>query len=189
MALTKKMRDFCEEYVANGGNATRAYLKCYECEYTTANGQGYRLLRKPEVVETLNEHLIHCVAIGAKPTELKKLLQRDFGVSYSSADSLVRTEMAHIQTQASQKRYADYGITEVEVLADADERRCEVCGKLHQKRFPIHAQMPVPVHPRCRCTIIPVVENLTNKYEDDIIIGRSVGAMAKNYPVKAIDGR
>lgn len=49
--------------------------------------------------------------------------------------------------------------------------------------------MPVPAHPRCRCCIIPVVENLTNKYEDDIIIGRSVGAMAKNYPVKAIDGR
>ena len=110
------------------------------------------------LAETLNEHLIHCVATGAKPTELKKLLQKDFGVSYSSADSLVRTEMAHIQTQAAQKRYEEYGITEVEVLADADERRCEQCGKLHEKRFPINAQMPIPVHPRCRCSIIPVVE-------------------------------
>ena len=110
------------------------------------------------LAETLNEHLIHCVATGAQPGELKKLLQNDFGVSYSAADSLVRTEMSHIQTQAAQKRYTDYGITEVEVLADEDERRCEVCGKLHEKRFPIGSQMPVPAHPRCRCTIIPVVE-------------------------------
>ena len=78
------------------------------------------------LAEALNEHLIHCVATGAKPTELKKLLQRDFGASYSAADSLVRTEMAHIQTQAAQKRYEDYGITEVEILADEDERRCKV---------------------------------------------------------------
>lgn len=66
--------------------------------------------------------------------------------------------MAHIQTQAARKRYKDAGITEVEVWADKDERQCDVCGKLHQKRFPIHGAMPIPAHPRCRCTIIPVVE-------------------------------
>jgi SPP1 gp7 family putative phage head morphogenesis protein len=110
------------------------------------------------LAEALNEHLIHCVATGAKPGELKKLLMVDFGVSYNRADSLVRTEMSHIQTQAAQKRYTDYGIKEVEVLADPDERRCEVCGKLHEKRFPIGGQMPVPAHPKCRCTIIPVID-------------------------------
>lgn len=51
--------------------------------------------------DTLNEHLIHCVATGKTPGELKKLLQEDFGVSYGRADSLVRTELAHIQTQAA----------------------------------------------------------------------------------------
>ena len=111
-----------------------------------------------KLADTLNEHLIHCVATGKTPGELKKLLQEDFGVSYGRADSLVRTELAHIQTQAAQKRYEDYGIKEVEVLADKDERRCEICGNLHKKRFPINAQMPVPAHPRCRCCIIPVIK-------------------------------
>lgn len=108
--------------------------------------------------EALNDNLIECVLTGKKPTELKHLLMEQFNVSFSRADSIVRTEMAHIQTQAAQQRYLDYGIQEVEVWADKDERRCDVCGKLHQKRFPIGGAMPVPAHPRCRCCIIPVVE-------------------------------
>lgn len=110
------------------------------------------------LAEVLNEHLIHSVAIGQKPGELKKLLQEEFGVSYRAADSLVRTEMAHIQTQAAQKRYQDYGIKEVEVLVDEDERTCPICAKLEGKRYPVNATMPLPAHPRCRCTMIPVVE-------------------------------
>lgn len=110
------------------------------------------------LVDALNEELIHCVTTGKKTTDLKNLLQDNFNVSYNRADALVRTEMAHIQTQAAKQRYMDYGIEQVEVWADKDERRCEVCGNLHQKRYPVGAQMPVPAHPRCRCAIIPVVE-------------------------------
>ena len=110
------------------------------------------------LTETLQEQLTHSVVTGKKTSELKKLLQERFDVSFSQADSLVRTEMAHIQTSAAQQRYKDYGIAEVQVWADKDERRCEICGKLHQKKYPVNAAMPIPAHPRCRCTIIPVVE-------------------------------
>lgn len=110
------------------------------------------------LAETLNEELIHCVATGKKTTELKKILQERFAVSYNRADMLVRTELAHIQTQAAHKRYEDYGIQEVEIWADEDERRCDVCGKLHEKRYPMGAAVPIPAHPNCRCCIVPVVE-------------------------------
>lgn len=110
------------------------------------------------LAETLNEELINCVVTGKKTTELKNMLQERFAVSYGRADALVRTELAHIQTQAAKKRYQDYGIQEMQVWADEDERRCEVCGKLHQKRYPIGATPPIPAHPRCRCCIVPVVE-------------------------------
>ena len=108
--------------------------------------------------QTLNDKLLDCVITGKKTTELKNILQEEFNVSYRQADSIARTEIAHIQTQAAKDRYIDYGIQEVEVWADKDERRCDVCGKLHQKRFPIGGAMPVPAHPRCRCCVIPVVE-------------------------------
>lgn len=109
------------------------------------------------LLETLNDGLVHIVTAGKKSTDLKNLLQERFGVSYSRADALVRTEVAHIQTQAAKKRYEDAGVQEVEIWADEDERRCEVCGKLHKKRYPIGAAVPIPAHPRCRCCILPVI--------------------------------
>ena len=96
---------------------------------------------------TLNDELINCVVAGKKTTDLKNMLQERFNVGYSRVDALVRTELAHIQTQAAQKRYEDYGIQKVEIWADEDERRCEVCGKLHKKIYPVGAQVPIPAHP------------------------------------------
>lgn len=125
-----------------------------------ADGKSWsqRIWKNTEALaNTLNEGLIHCVATGKKTTELKNILQERFGVSYTNADMLVRTEMAHIQTQAAKKRYEDAGIAEFEVWADEDERRCEHCGQLHQKRYPVGAAVPVPAHPRCRCCIVPVI--------------------------------
>lgn len=111
---------------------------------------------------TLEEGLIETVAAGKKTSQLKKILQDRFSVSYTRADTLVRTELAHIQTEAAKQRYKDYGIEQVEIWADPDERTCEVCGKLHKKKYPAGAHVPIPAHPRCRCCIVPVVD--TSKY-------------------------
>lgn len=112
-----------------------------------------------KLAQTLNDELINCVVSGKSSSQMKKALMERFNVSYSAADSLARTELAHIQTQAAKQRYTDYGIDTVEIWADADERRCEVCGKLHKKRYPVGAAVPIPAHPRCRCCIVPVVED------------------------------
>lgn len=108
--------------------------------------------------QALNDKLVECVVTGKKTSELKKQLQEQFNVSYGRADSLVRTELAHIQTTAAQQRYKDAGITHVQLWADEDERRCPQCGKLHQTIYPVNGPMPVPVHPRCRCVMLPVID-------------------------------
>lgn len=107
----------------------------------------------------LNEELINCVLIGADEKNLRERLMYEFKVSYSNADMIIKTEMAHIQTQATNERYKGAGVKEVEVWADEDERRCELCGKLHEKRYKVWETMPIPVHPRCRCCILPVLED------------------------------
>lgn len=108
--------------------------------------------------QALNDNLIDCVVSGKKTTQLKDMLQKDFNVSYNRADSIVRTEMAHIQTQAAQQRYKEYGIQQVEIWADEDERRCDVCGKLHETKHLVGGAIPIPAHPRCRCCIVPVID-------------------------------
>ena len=108
--------------------------------------------------EALNTSLIECVASGKTTSQLKQLLQEQFNVSFNRADALVRTEMAHIQTQAAQQRYKDYGIEEVEVFVDEDERTCPVCAAEEGKRYKINERMPVPFHTRCRCCMVPVIK-------------------------------
>ena len=108
--------------------------------------------------ETLSEGLIDCIVTGKKTSQLKSVLQERFSVSYSQADSLVRTEIAHIQTEAAKKRYEDVGVQRVEIFAPKDERRCPQCRKLHGKQYPVGAPLPIPRHPRCRCVVLPIIE-------------------------------
>ena len=109
------------------------------------------------LAQTLNEELIHVVATGKKTTQLKNVLQERFNVSYHRAETLVRTEVAHVQSEAAKKRYQDYGVEYVEVLVDPDERTCELCKALIGKKFPINGVQPLPVHPNERCCLVPVV--------------------------------
>ena len=110
--------------------------------------------------QTLEEGLIQCVATGKPSSFLRKMLMERFNVSFNRADVLARTELAHIQTQAAQQRYRDYGIQEVELLVEPDARTCPICEKLSGKRYSINDRMPVPLHPRCRCAMVPVVDDI-----------------------------
>ena len=108
--------------------------------------------------EALNEGLTESVVAGVNPNKLKERLMEEFNVSFNRADSLVRTEMTHIQTKAAEQRYKDAGIKRVQIWAKEDERTCKICGKLHEKYYTLGEQIPVPAHPRCRCCIVPVIE-------------------------------
>lgn len=117
------------------------------------------------LAETLNEELVHCVVTGKKTTELKKLLQHRFNVSFHRADTLVRTEIAHITTEAKAERYKEYGLEYYEILGREETTGCNHsidCHKMDGKKFTYKEKVvgvnAPPFHPNCRCTIIPVVE-------------------------------
>lgn len=111
-----------------------------------------------QLQETLNQDLIDCLVTGRNPNFLKERLMQSFNVSYNRADMLVRTEMAHIQIKAAEQRYIDAGVNYIEIWADKDERQCEVCGKLHKRIYRVGEKLPIPAHPNCRCSVLPVIE-------------------------------
>lgn len=114
------------------------------------------------LVDALNGTLSQCIVSGKKPSAMKQMLQKmvreDFANTHYAADRLVRTECAHIQTEAARHRYHDAGITQLEVWVDEDERTCPICAKHEGERVNVAEQMPVPFHPNCRCCMIPVIE-------------------------------
>lgn len=117
------------------------------------------------LLESLNEQLILTVATGERTTNLKHMLQDRFGVSYSRANTLVRTELTHIQTVAAKQRYEDYGLKEYEILGNDDDscgNHSVDCHEMNGKKF-LYTEMNVgvnapPFHPNCKCCIIPVID-------------------------------
>lgn len=116
-----------------------------------------------DLQRTLNEGLVDCVITGKKTTELKKKLMERFDVSYSRAETLVRTEMAHVETQAALDRYKSSGVEKVRIVVDPDEKTCKECSKWDDKTINIfEAQTGTncpPFHPNCRCAVAPVVKD------------------------------
>ena len=52
--LTAKEIAFCEEYVKTY-NASYAYLSAYGCKPDTANAAGYKMLKRPAIIEYIKE--------------------------------------------------------------------------------------------------------------------------------------
>ena len=74
MALTKKEKAFCEEYVRNGGNASRAYLFAYDTTLESARKAYCKVYRKPEVkeyIEELQKEAFKAACITAERVALK----------------------------------------------------------------------------------------------------------------------
>lgn len=113
---------------------------------------------KAKLIDTLNDELINTILTGKTTNDLKAKLQEQFNATYYEANRLVKTELKHIQVKAAEQRYKDSGIEYVEVWADKDERRCKVCGKLHKTKYRIGETTPIPAHPNCRCSVLPVIE-------------------------------
>lgn len=74
MALTKKEKTFCENYVTNGGNASRAYEDAYECTIEDARKRYCKTFRKPEVREyitALQKEAFDAACISAERVALR----------------------------------------------------------------------------------------------------------------------
>lgn len=77
-------------------------------------------------------------------------------------DRLGITESTAVGTLARREAFKELGIKKYRFYTRADERTCESCGDLHGLIFPISAYeigvTASPIHPRCRCWEVPVVD-------------------------------
>lgn len=74
MTLTKKEKAFCEEYVNNGCNASRAYQFAYDCSIEDARKRYCKTFRKPEIkayINQLQKEAFEFACINAERVALK----------------------------------------------------------------------------------------------------------------------
>lgn len=103
---------------------------------------------------------MECVTRGVPKDEVVKDIMNRYNVSFHQAETLVRTELSHIQTQAAVDRYIAAGCEKYEILT-ADDPCDEACidanGKQYYFKDMVVGENMPPFHPNCRCTIVPIL--------------------------------
>jgi SPP1 gp7 family putative phage head morphogenesis protein len=95
----------------------------------------------------------------AKGEGIEKLAKRigsvaDIGIE--RARTIARTETLYAFNASAVERYKRHGVERVEWLTAHDDRLCDNCLPLDGEKFDIGDAPDCPLHPNCRCTLLPV---------------------------------
>lgn len=111
-----------------------------------------------ELMQTLSRGFVRGDSLGRMTKEFAQRM----GVSESRAATLIHTESAHMAAEAAEQGYRETGVQSYRFEAALDLKTCTVCGALDQREFPLAEHETginyPPLHPRCRCTTVPVTE-------------------------------
>lgn len=99
---------------------------------------------------------------GKHLDDVLKQLDKRFSSIDNAITSLGISESTAVGSLSRQTIFKELGITKYQFYTKEDERRCEQCGAMHGLIFPISAYevgvTASPIHPRCRCWEIPIME-------------------------------
>lgn len=117
---------------------------------------------KGKLEQQLEKTFLTGVMRGQNPKKIASEMQKNMGGEYYRCSRLVKTELNHIQNEATFKTYKDYGVKRYEFLCGEDERSCTDCVSLdgtdwalNEKEIGINYP---PIHPNCQCTTVPYFE-------------------------------
>lgn len=89
----------------------------------------------------------------------KRLMAEVEGIGYNRARLMAHTETMYASIEGAKLRYSQHGIRKVEWLTAGHDNTCDQCAALNGKVFDIAQAPPCPLHPMCRCTLLPVIED------------------------------
>lgn len=94
-------------------------------------------------------------------TVIGKLIDR-FDSAEKALKGLHITEYNAVESEARYRIFKEMAVRNYQYFATLDERTCDTCGEMHGQVFPMTAfEIGVtapPIHNRCRCFIIPIVD-------------------------------
>ena len=138
-----------------------------------------------ETLDELHRVIAQSITEGDGIPQLEKKIRELYAnMSKVRAERIARTEVIWAQNEGAEQSYWQAGIEEKEFYTALDERVCPYCGEMHGKRiavgtsyFEVGDSLTVIVegkpktmtfnyeqvnylllHPRCRCTLLPVVD-------------------------------
>lgn len=115
------------------------------------------------LAQVLEKEITAAYLSGKTNRPLRRRSRDRFSAAYRDAERLVRTEASYVANRAAVEEYAQAGCRYVEFLTAKDSRTCPICAGHDGDIVPIEkaktgSNIP-PLHPNCRCTVLPVVED------------------------------
>ena len=95
---------------------------------------------------------------GTSTEKLARQIKKDVGSSAYQAKRLINTEVARTVTAAQDEAYKNSGVvSSVMWTATLEANTCDVCAGYDGMYFSVGDHPALPVHPTCRCALVPVV--------------------------------
>lgn len=104
---------------------------------------------------------------GKSAKKISKKISERLDASMKDIERVVRTESKHARNEASAQAYIDMGyewyMFSSHTEGKSSERTCERCRKINEEKYRFDKRVVgenfPPLHPNCRCTIIPIVKD------------------------------
>lgn len=118
---------------------------------------------KEMLFKMLDKQITQTITIGQSKDEAVKVLKDVMNAGFANADRLVRTETMFFINQGQMDSYINAGYKDYKILAAIDERTSKICKEKNGDVIPfvkavVGENFP-PLHPRCRSTIVPVLDS------------------------------
>ena len=112
-----------------------------------------------DLANRIHDDVLDIVRNGTRYNEVSKRIKDDFGVKAYEAKRLVNTELAKTVNAAQLEVYKNSGFVQTVLwTATLESNTCEKCGNLDGEQFRLDSAPELPMHPNCRCCLIPVVD-------------------------------
>ena len=104
---------------------------------------------------------------GKSAKKISKNISERLDASMKDIERVVRTESKHARNEASAQAYIDMGyewyMFSSHTEGKSSERTCERCREINEEKYRFDKRVVgenfPPLHPNCRCTIIPIVKD------------------------------
>lgn len=118
---------------------------------------------REQLTNELQGELLRSIVQGKGPVEAAARLASKMGVGQYQAVRLIQTEATAVATMADRDSFQSLGVEKVEYVATLEAHTCPTCGGLDGKVFTLKevaaGMTAPPMHPNCRCTLVPYFED------------------------------
>ena len=129
-------------------------------------------ITRTKLKNAMVQELTQMIIQGKGVKETSKALSKRLEADYKNCVRLIHTEHSYFMGEATVKAYEELDVEMYQYSSALDKRTCESCGALDGEIFKLTERKvgvnSSPLHPMCRCTELPYVEdNYSTRFARD----------------------